>query len=720
MDDQLDQRGVEDIAAQPRYVYGQRNQCHHEVMVTELENPPRSVQSSQSNLSFVEYPKSEAAPCKVCADLSTTGSAGLGSTRASEEELHAAGERGCPTCSLISKATRSFCSSICNRESKTSNLLKVDGVTILNDGGHLSALLAIHQHDGVPLEVTLDLFSPRISTEFPVFKAPNCISSKLCLSDLVAKIAAWIQNCESKHIHCRLPEASILPSRVIDFGVLESFDDIKLVLGHGISAQYLALSYCWGAGTTMIQSTSSSLARWTEGIPWQQLPKTFQDAITLTRKLGIQYLWIDAVCIVQDDTQDWEFESANMANIYSNSYITIAATSASDSHRGLFTDRWTRSWGNNSIKIPVDAHHVATSANDHKDEIFVRPRLHLAHNRFCNMENAMDHTEDAPLLTRAWAFQERLLPSRTLHFHAEELIWECKSAVQCECQSLDRTFSFEQTGMEGWLKNFVTGSLHANHSVDELGHVWLDLVSEFGALRLTHEKDRLPALSGMASKFSDKCLGNYVAGIWEHDMARGLLFITSPLDNSQSAPTALPSSPSVPSWSWASVYLRGSMISYGHILAGGFVQDASFQVLIMDVKRSGNNPFSWVEHGSLRVKGRCSLTRIFTERSVSGHLRNKKFVIKIDGDHRVVPLEYFSSDDDLDSLDDTPLYCLLVGFQDSTWSVGQNPEGAQYEYVLVLYKVSEEQNTYRRVGLLSIMDDTCSLREQPVLTATLV
>lgn len=143
---------------------------------------------------------------------------------------------------------------------------------------------------------------------------------------------------------------------------------------------------------------------------------------------------IDALCIVQDDSQDWETESANMANIYSNSYLTTAATAASDSHKGLFVDRWTRSVGQTGLKLPVDAHHITTSIHRPDESIFIRPRIYLAHKRFSNVENAGGRAEDTPLLTRAWAFQERLLPSRTLHFHAEELTWECKSAVKCECQ----------------------------------------------------------------------------------------------------------------------------------------------------------------------------------------------------------------------------------------------------------------------------------------------
>lgn len=708
--------GPERLVNQLRVAHAHRDvyqECHHTSTEMKDSAPCETLPQPSQLLSGCLEPNRGV--CAVCNDIWKTSS-NTRSIQATETDVCIAAERGCPTCSLISDAATIFCSHVNSDESESADLVKVDGFTIFPDKGRLLFRLSFQNLDGVHDDVLLHLFSPRESSEFPVFKTPNCISSKLCLSDLKAKVAAWIQNCDSKHIHCRVPECPVLPSRVIDVGSMESFDDIKLVLSHGKSARYLALSYCWGTGAAMIQTTSSSLATWTEGIPWHQLPKTFQDAIAITRKLEIQYVWIDALCIVQDDTQDWEFESANMANVYSNSYITIAATSAPDSHHGLLTDRWTQPCIVNGLKTPVDAHHLATSAKDPNDSIFMRPRLHLAHDRFCNMENAMYHVLDAPLLTRAWAFQERLLPSRTLHFHAEELVWECKSSVQCECQSLDRTYSFEEMGMEGWLKNFVTGSLHANNSVDELGHVWLDLVSEFGALRLTNESDRLPALSGLASKFSGKCLGKYVAGIWEHDVARGLLFVSSPHDDHQSAQQNEISSPS---WSWASAYLRGSRISYGLILNRGLIRDSSFRILGIDFKPSSSNPFSWVEQGDLHVQGRCSFARIATA-SNPQYQRQKTFVIKVDGVQKSIPLEHFASDGDMESLNDTPLYCLLVGKQDESWPVDNDLGCTSWEYALVLSKVSKELNTYKRVGLLSIMDVTCSLHKEPVLTVILV
>ncbi len=462
----------------------------------------------------------------------------------------------------------------------------------------------------------------------------------------------------------------------------------------------------------MMRTTKSSITSWTQAILWQQLPKTFQDAIKITRKLGIPYLWIDALCIIQDDVQDWEIESANMANIYSNSYLTIAATAASDSHVGLFLDRWTSAEVQNSVKLPIKAHKLSRADEAPDENIFVRPRLHLAHERFKHIENAEYHAEDAPLLTRAWAFQERLLPSRTLHFHAEELIWECKSAVQCECEELDQRYSYERCGMQGWLKNFVTGELHNNRSATRLGNVWLDLVSEFCTLHLTHESDRLPALSGLAYSFSKKALGSYIAGVWEHDLARGLLFETM---ESKDNLTVNRSQLSAPSWSWASVHLAGpNRISYSRVLRHGFIQDLRFSLIGVYLSSDSSNPFSWVSHGLLQLKGACTMAAIIAESSVPGEPQERKMVLEVGGVQKSIPLDHFISDGVVQHLDNVPLLCILVGHQ--TYSGINSIEVEACEYVLVLQKISADLNTYKRIGLLLTGNDSWSLRNEPVLT----
>jgi hypothetical protein len=280
----------------------------------------------------------------------------------------------------------------------------------------------------------------------------------------------------------------------------------------------------------MVKTTKTSLPNQMQGVPWSSFPKTFQDAITLTRAFGIRYLWIDALCILQDNVEDWERESAKMTRIYSDSFLTFAATAGSDPSMGLLIERWTRCGLGSSLphtcrkkdwrdkKVSIEGKKVLV---EHQDGIYVHPKLQLVHERFRGEYNTDGFLEDAPLLPRAWAFQERLLPARTLHFHAEELVWECRSGVRCECNEL-QYHEIAQTATSQGLKQSLTIASKAD-SVETLSHVWLKIVSGYSRLHLTKESDRLPALSGLASSLSSMTLGSYLAGVWGNDLAR-LLF----------------------------------------------------------------------------------------------------------------------------------------------------------------------------------------------------
>jgi hypothetical protein len=282
----------------------------------------------------------------------------------------------------------------------------------------------------------------------------------------------------------------------------------------------------------MIKTTKTSLPNRMQGIPWSSFPKTFQDAIILTRAFGLRYLWIDALCILQEDVEDWERESAKMARIYSDSFLTLAATAASNPSMGLLIERWTRCGLGSSIpqacrkkdwrdkKVSIEGKKLM---GEHQNGVYIHPKLHLAHERFSGEYNTDGFLEDAPLLSRAWTFQERLLPSRTLHFHAEELVWECGSGVRCECNELQHN-GIAQTATAQGLKRSLTVASKADSSVETLSHVWLEIVSAYSRLHLTKESDRLPALSGLASSLSSMTLGSYLVGMWGNDLARGLLF----------------------------------------------------------------------------------------------------------------------------------------------------------------------------------------------------
>ncbi|KAI9152263.1 hypothetical protein HJFPF1_09492 [Paramyrothecium foliicola] len=156
---------------------------------------------------------------------------------------------------------------------------------------------------------------------------------------------AWakqkLRNCCNEHELCQLPEITPLPSRVLDVGTPKSEDEIRFVRllnTRETFGNYVCLSHCWGGHST-IKTTKETLEKHTGGIPISSLPKTFCDAVIFTHRLGLRYLWIDSLCIVQDDKDDWLRESQNMAGIYSNCYVCLAATVSENSHDGLFRDQ---------------------------------------------------------------------------------------------------------------------------------------------------------------------------------------------------------------------------------------------------------------------------------------------------------------------------------------------------------------------------------------------
>lgn len=441
------------------------------------------------------------------------------------------------------------------------------------------------------------------------------------------KIEQWTASCDHYHPRCALPNHPILPRRVLDISSRKN-DKIKLLELNGASGRYVALSYSWGPLGVALKTTTETLSTHLRGISWNAFPKTFQDVIQICRMLEIRYLWIDALCILQDDTEDWESESSKMAEIYSNSFLTIAATSCADINTSLFSERrtaWTLPQGET-----VKATSGSTEAFYFRHGFRLGPRLHLAHDRFIELENAHKHREDAPLLTRAWAFQERLLPSRTLHFHAEELVWECRTSIRCECGELDDPWLKEaeyhgadtlqvpaETNSEGWLKSLFASVLTPGVPHEKLSYIWMDLVSEFSRLDLTYESDRLPALSGLAAKFSNGSLGlgDYFAGMWLGSLARCLLYESVWGGDTFSVPPNY--HPQAPSWSWASIPLAGSnAISYTRVLNLYFETSPDFKLLGLAGKVLGKNPFGWVKNGVLSVQGQC--VRCLTVKKTDG------------------------------------------------------------------------------------------------------
>jgi hypothetical protein len=171
-----------------------------------------------------------------------------------------------------------------------------------------------------------------------------------------------------------------------------------------VPGRYIALSHRWGTYAPL-KTTKTTIGIHCEEIIFADLPRTFRDAVIVTRKLGVRYLWIESLCIVQDDPQDWLCESAMMGEIFANSYCTLAATSAEDCNGGLFVPRTM----SRSVKLTDSSGNPAITFYSSVEDQFERD-LH-----------------DGELNSRGWVLQERLLSPRIIHFTAVQTFWECGS-----------------------------------------------------------------------------------------------------------------------------------------------------------------------------------------------------------------------------------------------------------------------------------------------------
>lgn len=285
------------------------------------------------------------------------------------------------------------------------------------------------------------------------------------------------------------------PKRLIDVG--RSTRPIRVVETQEKAFQYVALSHCWGSAAPL-KATKSSWAKLTVNIPFDNLPPLFQDAIIITRQLGLRYLWIDSLCIIQDSLRDWETEATKMASIYQNSYVTISATNAGDNSIKCLSDR------PKPVRIAYE--------NTTKKEFALRARL-CSHHHPDTDGNPAKPT--GPLTLRAWALQEHALSTRVLHYTATELMFECRTSYRCECMPERKTWP-------------TTPALIPRAVVSKdaaaVWTAWHRIVEQYSTRKLTMPGDKLPAISGIASKIRKATNSEYIAGLWKNNLAFDLLW----------------------------------------------------------------------------------------------------------------------------------------------------------------------------------------------------
>lgn len=279
---------------------------------------------------------------------------------------------------------------------------------------------------------------------------------------------------------------------------------------------YVALSHCWG-GQIPGQTTKANKAQRQQQMTMEELPKTFTDAIQITVELGYKYIWIDALCIVQDDVDDWGIEATKMASIYAGCAVMISALEAKSSSAGIL--------GNERD--------VCVSFGE---DFIIQNHL----------EGFESYVDKCPLSRRGWCLQERLLAPAILHFGKQQIYWECRTGYACE----DGT-----TGTDGL---YVGNSISMRRTIDQRPKdgwlEWYQIVTNYSRRTVTYSSDKFPALAAAAELFKQNMSkASYIAGLWKEDIARGIVWIAMHLGNGKHPILSPLPIDRAPSWSWAAV-----------------------------------------------------------------------------------------------------------------------------------------------------------------------
>lgn len=492
----------------------------------------------------------------------------------------------------------------------------------------------------------------------------------------IARISHWRQICSERHEGCPGDdEPRELPTRVIDINT-ENIQHVKLVNTiRGSKAVYACLSYTWGDGAQYC-TTKHNIKDHLERIYIRDLPRTVADAVRLCRALRIPYLWVDALCIVQDDKADWNREAAAMASIYGSATLTITSPSTTACSESFLV----RDVGDH-YQVSSDWVHaysgtrgVVTLALSFRPPSPSRSPLYLT-----------------PWMQRGWTLQEWVLSPRLLQCGNTMTMFEC---LQGRCEEVipdtpEGSFValkwYDMVNQPPTLaeQNADTEPMDADEASRQSGSVradgmsrmlkrcsrwrldptprvsWAAIVEEFCGRGLTHSTDKLPALAGLATQFQAyKCATgpkqqsyDYFAGLWwcsnpmdgtpgdDAELPAGLLWRRSQMK--RLASYRPPAVYRAPSWSWAAV--DGCI----RFLGPG---TPKLQILHCVCEYEYPGTLSSVTTGWIDAEGLMRRTWVFeSDRDimlstvVDGHLENED-------DH--VWHAFFDADDDYDDYDD--------------------------------------------------------------------
>jgi hypothetical protein len=505
-----------------------------------------------------------------------------------------------------------------------------------------------------------------------MFTFPEVASETSSLSSLETALS-WFQHCHKEHARCRQPRNSSgdwYPTRLIDIGVADSVEwKLHITNRQDCStplSSYLTLSYRWGypPGFRLLSST---IDRFCEGLPIPDLPRTFQDLITVARFFHIRYIWIDALCIIQDSVEDWETEALMMRLVYANSACNIAASASTNEHGGLFRTRDPAAIQAGIVNLPSLSSRIGC------EDVYVVDR------DYCHR-----HIFSSPIYQRGWIFQERQLSPRVLHFGKTQIFWECFEEQRCEGFPNGIPFYWSPRSLD----NLWNSTLHDKNispsspsrlasspiMPDAIYFLWNELVKSYSSCAFTQTSDKLPAFAGIAKLFREVTGDEYIAGLWKSRLLDGLAWrVITPRCLSTKQYRA-------PSWSWASVD--------GPLKPGVLSATPRYLVQLIDVNVQARrlDTTGAITSANLVVEGLVLVARCVSVESQS------QYHLEIDG--REIRVTMFFDTLDNEILEGQEIYCLpLKSSVATSWSVVEKEV-----FFLVLLLVSSQLGVYRRIG----------------------
>jgi Heterokaryon incompatibility protein (HET) len=355
-----------------------------------------------------------------------------------------------------------------------------------------------------------------------------------------------------------------------------------------------------------------------ETIDETTISKSFQDAITITRGLHIRYLWIDALCIIQDSAEDWAIESAKMAQYYKGGSVMISALASPGAGHGILHPR------------PSDTNAVNVSLHNH--DLYIRPALEDAWSVIQDETHFHSRVRQEisiqPLNTRAWTLQERLFAPRIIHYAAQQLIWQCKTCIASE----DNQFSFLPGGQVLSpvidLVNLDTErstnvGKNIRPTIQSTG--WYNLLQGYTKRQITYPSDLLPGISGLAREIQYLTGIKYLAGIWEGSPSILLHSLLWRVGSSSRNPPPTRSHNDSPTWSWSSLRGEITQLEKGprNFISQPFLDPVFF---LREATPLTANPYGQVSGGRIQVSG---FVHAYTGPSTFAEFQTRKLVERL-------------------------------------------------------------------------------------------